>query len=353
MSPRATYPIDTGDESDVFVIMRKVHWYVDDLIANHLHRRGIRTAERRVLDALYFSHHRGAEEMPTPAICELVPTLPPQTAASVLARLESRRRNADETDGANGNGRRRGKASNPPEGLVAASQSGRTKFWRLTETGIQTRAAYCKDVERQLQVFYDSRKGRASNPLLDRVPAALDYINVYLNPSVDRSVSELRPNLVPTSPWSGLRRVHLYVSDSLYHAMRLTGVGPVERRVLDAIGYARKHKLDGLNLGTICRLNDALTRPVAQTAINRLVNWGWLKRIENDMKEHSTGRVLWSLTAKGDQAREAYKRRTILLLREVFDPEGNGRKLADLIKAAHDHRDGRLLPGLDYLKYAT
>ena len=335
------YSIDTSDDNHVFVVMRRAHWYVDDIIANLLYRRGIRTSERRLIDALYYARHRGVEAISTSALCDLVPTLRPQTAVSVLNRL----------------GNKSGRALVRDVDESRADERTRTKLWALTLDGVAVREAYCKEVERQLQVFFDSRHGQGANALLDRVPAAWDYINAYLTPVIDRlSTDGLGPTIAPTTAWSGLRLVHFYLSDTLYHEMQSIGIGPVERRVLDMIGYARKHGLpDGLNLGTMCRLNDAVTRTVAHTAVKRLVDWNWLaEKVDGNKTKHSAGRILWRLTDRGDDAREAYKRRTQLLLRQVWDPDCEGTDaLMAVAQEAHNQRDGRLLPGLDYLRSAA
>lgn len=333
MPNQTTYPINTNDDEDVFVVMRRVHWYVDDLISHTLYRRGIGTSERRLLDALQYARQRGVEAVSTSSLCDLAPTLRPQTAVSVLNRLE------------NQSGRT----------LVrGVGTQGRNKLWSLTDEGFSIREAYSKEVERQLQVFFDSRFGSSRNSLLDRVPTALDYIHTYRIPIVDRLIGgPIAPPFVPTTAWSGLRLVHLYISDTLYHQFQAIGVGHVDRRVLDVIGYAGKHGLpEGLNLGTICRLNDALTRTVAHTAVKRMVEWGWLaEKVDGNKTKHSAGRILWRLTDRGHAAREAYKRRSQLLLQEIYDPNRDcPDSLMAVASEAHSHRDGRLLPGLDYLK---
>ena len=327
------YPINTNDDNDVFVVMRRVHWHADDIIAHILWRSEISSAERRLLDALYYAKRRGLERLSTSALCDMTPTLRPQTAASILRRLTDK------------------------NGLSFVRDEGnhdRQQHWSLTDDGEQRRSDCCVEIERQLQVFYDSRVGSSRNPFLERVPDALEYIDAFLTPVIDRFCSgSLAPAPKPLTMWSGLRRVHFYISDAVYLHTQNFGIGPVERRVLDAIGYGRKNGLtDGLNLGTICRLCDAVTRPVAQTAVKRLVDWNWLSQtVDHSKNKRSAGRVLWRLTEQGDAAREAYKRRTQLLLREILDPNKvHGGDLFDLAVQAGEQRNRRLSPGLRYLK---
>ena len=315
------YPIDTVDDANVWVMGRRVHWYADDLIAHQLHKRNIRTAERRLLDALFYVDRCGIERASTAVLCALTPTLKSQTAASVLDRL----RRAELIGG-------------------DTSDGGRIRRWWLAEAGRKTREDYCGEAERQLQVLFDTRSGESVNALLDRVPAALDLVESRLFPRVQyHAAGEAVRPAPPSTPWSALRRVHLHLSDHLYHETELFGIGPVERRVLDALGYARKMCVPCLNVGTLCRLSEAVTRTVVQTALDNLR----MRRLVEMSGE--TGRILWSLTAIGDSAREAYKRCAQLRLREFWDPDQiHSAELLDLMRRAHEHRDRRLQHALGY-----
>ncbi len=329
MISTASYPVDTADDGNVWVVMRRVHWHTDDLIAHRLHQRGIRTAERRLLDALSYAHRCRLQPVSTAALCALAPSLKAQTAASVLARLN-----------------RTGLVEEGPQ------SDGRLRQWQLTEAGTQTREDYSQEAERQLQILFDTRTGGEANALLDRVPSALDLVYSRMFPRVQHhSKGTAEQTTPPSTAWSALRQIHLYLSDYTYRETELFGIGPVERRVLDAIGYARKNggPPHGLNVGTLCRLSEAVTRPVIQTALENL-------RESHVVEQHRIGdsrRSYWSLTETGESIREAYKRLTQIHLREVYDPDQtNSAGLLSLMRQAHQVRDRRLLPALNSSRYA-
>ena len=315
------YPIDTTDDSHVWVVARRVHWHADDLIAHQLHNRNIRTTDRRLLDAMYYTHACGQERATTAALCALAPMFKIQTASSILERL-------------------RGK------GLVGrgTAADGRTREWWLTSDGHELRKDYCGEAERQLQNTFDTRSGLTSNILLDRVPAALDLVDGRLFPRVQHhAAGDAKQPDPPSTLWSALRRVHLHITDCLYHETETYGIGPVERRVLDALGYARKMEVSCLNVGTMCRLSEAVTRTVVQTALENLRSGGLVSRTARD------GRNLWALTSTGDLFRESYKRATQLRLRETYDPDGRHTdELLTLMRRAHQSRDRRLQQALAY-----
>lgn len=320
--------VDTMSDSRVWVMMRRVHCHVNDLVANRLHQRMVSTTDRRILDALDYARICGLESVPVSTLCAMIPILlKPQTAASALTRLNDR-------------------------GLVEMADCGPgLKHWRLTEQGRATRHDYGYEVEQLLRQIYGPADG-LTETLLARARAAVDYMNERMVPVLEFEGGlgvDLPP--VPSTDWSALRRIHFYINDLICREIEPFGVGRIERRVLDSLGYARKHEVDGgLNIGTICRLNEAVNRQVVQTSLERMVQQRWIvKNTDTSKKAGSRSRIRWDLTEKGTSIRETYKHFAQDKLHEIIDIDDNyGQELLALSWRAHHHRDSRCRPVIEH-----
>lgn len=331
MSSIERYPIDTVSDNKVWVMMRRVHFHISDLVANQLHRRMIATTDRRILDALDYADISGLSSVSVSTLCAMVPILlRPQTAGSALVRLSER----DLVDRAD----------------VEESSN----HWQLTDRGHETRIDYGREVEQLLSRLLGPDEDPLTEILLHQAGLATGSMNDRLLPVLEFAGGlDAHAAPEPSTGWSALRRIHFYIDDLIYREIEPFGVGRVERRVLDSLGYARKHGIiGGLNVGTICRLNEAVSRQVVETALARMAAQHWVvKHIDPTKKVGSRLRQRWDLTAKGETIRETYKRYAQVRLREVIDLDEDHRaSLLELARRAHHHRDSRCLPVIDYFQ---
>jgi DNA-binding MarR family transcriptional regulator len=326
VSLRGRVEPDPADAESPWTSLRRVHFYIDDLVFWEIERLGIGLIERRVLDTLAFAEAQGARDgIPVAAICDLIPPRTnPQTVGSALERM-----------------RELGWVE------ILDSSMSRGRRWRLSARGREVRRA-CKDiVEMILQENYHKATDQQLEALLDFGQAAMEFMDTKLAPVVHRAdpaasigAPARRPN------WAALRRTHFYINDLIFTEVEPIGVGANERRVLDALGFAAHHGArSGVTVKTICDLIAAPLRPqAASSVLQRMETWGWVAANNDERSGRRRGRR-WHLSDGGRHIRGVYKEFAEVVMRDVY-----GRRAPDLgellalAQTAERHRSVRLEP---------
>ncbi len=323
-----------------WVVLRRVHFYISDLVvaATRPHRVGV--IERRLLDALDYVEKSGAGGgVSVATICAIIqaPTKY-QTAVSALDRMQGHGwvmsfERADSEE--------RSRRSN--------------LLWQLTPSGRNVRETYGKITESIMKSVYAEAEVSRRERLFQHGELAVEYMNERVGAILDVSEGPTTGDFDPKM-WAALRRTHFYINDLIFREIEPVGVGLVERRVLDAISFARKHgAVDGIDVATMCRLNEALSRQNAISALERMANRQWVARAENGSA--SQGRVPWRLIEKGDKVRKNYKRYTEYKLREVYETghehTAEPTDMLELAQSAQAYRNERLVPVVEQYLHAT
>ncbi|MCP3988820.1 MAG: hypothetical protein GY724_07090 [Actinomycetia bacterium] len=307
--------------------LRRVHFYISDLVFRDLHPLGVGVIERRVLDALAFAEARGATDgMPVAAICKLIPPrTTPQTVGSVLERM---------------------KDVGWVELLGASASKGRGRHWRLSERGRQLRTVGKQIIEMILQENYHRATTQQREALLTFGQAAAEFMDSRLVPVVHRAdpAASVEPQRRPN--WAALRRSHFYINDLIFTEVEPIGVGVVERRILDALGFAaHQGAVDGITTKTVCDLISAPVRAqAAASVLGRIQDWGWVESHEMKRPGRRQERV-WLLTESGRAIRAMYKEYAESVIRDVYGRRADD--LGDLLalaETAERHRNVRLEP---------
>lgn len=319
-----------GDEK-WWVVLRRVHFYISDLIvaATRPHRVGV--IERRLLDALDYVETSGAKGgVSVATVCAIIqaPTKY-QTAVSALDRMQ-------------GHGW--------VESFERADSGERSRrsnlLWQLTDSGRNIRETYGRITEDIMKSVYGEAEQSRHARLFQHGELAVEYMNERVRAILDVSEGPTSGGFDPKT-WAALRRTHFYINDLIFREIEPVGVGLVERRVLDTISFARKHgAVGGIDVATMCRLNEALTRQNAISALDRMAARDWVARC--DAVSVGQGRVPWRLVEKGDKVRKNYKRYTEYKLREVYEtghehmaePVG----MLELALSGQAYRNQRLVP---------
>ena len=322
-----------ADPEAAWASLRRVHFYIGDLIFWDLERLGVGVIERRVLDTLAYAETSGANDgLPVAAICDLIPArTKPQTVGSVLDRMKDL-----------------GwvEITEPSPGSGPGQGRGRGRHWRLSTRGRGVREGCKQIVEMILQENYHKATDQQLETLFNFGQAAMEFIDAKLVPVVHRAdpaavaAPDRRPN------WAALRRTHFYIHDLILNEVEPIGVGVSERRVLDALGFAAHRGVTtGITARTVSDLVSAPLRPQAATSIlERLERWGWVEGTDDEQGNRRRGRR-WALTDRGRHIRGVYKEFAESVIREVY-----GRRAPDvadllaLAQTAEQHRNVRLLP---------
>jgi DNA-binding PadR family transcriptional regulator len=307
--------------------LRRVHFYINDLIFCDLHPLGVGVNERRVLDALAFADARGATDgLPVAAICKLIPPrTTPQTVGSVLGRVQE---------------------LGWVDALEASLGRGRGRPWRLNDRGRELRAACKRIIEMILQENYHRATTEQRDALLAFGQAAAEFMDSRLGPVMHRAdpAASVEPQRRPN--WAALRRAHFFTHDLIFTEVEPIGVGVVERRVLDALGFAaHKGATDGITTKTICALVCTPIRSQAATSVlARMGDSGWVESHDIDPGSRR-GERLWRLTPGGQAVRRTYKEYAESVIRNIHGRGASDlRDLLALAQRAEEHRIVRLEP---------
>jgi DNA-binding MarR family transcriptional regulator len=323
--------LDTTSDDDVWVVLRRVHFYASDLILNETEAFGVGPGERRLLDALDYAVAVGRPSVSTSTLCNVIPApMKYSTALSTLQRMEEREWVTSRTENAS-----------------------KRQRWEITDKGDQIRELYGQISEQPLQQLYAAASQNLREHLFEFGRRALDFMNDRLVPVLD-AVEESEAQPLRIDHWRALRRVHFYLSDLIVRETEPMGVGMNERRVLDTFGFAHKHGVDGLSVTSIGRLNLVLTRQNILSVLERAQARGWVTQTS----PARTRNALWDLTDKGRRVREIYKAYAQLKLCEVYgmtygvsQNEEDGYRFLELTKAAQRYRDVRFIPVIDELRH--
>lgn len=325
-------PTAVNDDDPSWPHLRLTHFYINDLFFRETEPMGIGVPERRYLDALSFARKRGAGQGVTVGtLCGLMPpATKTTTAVSLLERLEA----AGWVE-----------ARKPADGK-------RGRLWRLTDEGADRRTEYNPIAENIFRKVYAGSTEELD--ILKRMgQSASTSRESRLSPIVGRVVDGRVDKHVHEPDWAALRRAHFYISDLFYHAAEPVGVGPIERRILDSLGFARQEgRLDGVTVATLCKLIQPDTQPqTVSSALSRMSERnGWIAPEElSDAADRRRGRR-WRLTEKGDKVRAFYKTAIEDILRDVHngaEPEDQA-TLLRLARSGVQFRDDRLRPILEF-----
>lgn len=318
----ANYPVDTTSDDNLWVVLRRVHFFAGDLITSGLSAIDVNTSERRILDALDDAESRGHASVSTATLCVIViPSPKPSTALSTLRRMRAR-------------------------GWVESTGDNNGQHWSLAPGGRETRRLYGQIAEQiQEQIYAEANK--IVRPHLNRFGhRALTFMDERVVPILDGvAVTEAQPR--PRTTWAALRRVHFHLSDRIAQETASMDVGMNERRVLDALGLTRKKAIEygvempGLSVATFCRLNPALTRQIVLSTLEKAEARHWVAKT----RPTSPRGWLWDLTPKGVKIRETYKRYAQHKLREVYELNNDDQLLfRQLTLSAQAYRNARLEP---------
>lgn len=318
----------TTDNGSTWASLRRVHFYVNDLIVRDLDRIGVSVLDRRVLDALEFAEERGADDgIPVATMCDLISPKPkPQTVGSALDRMSSM-------------------------GWVEAhsrSTGGRRgRRWRLLPVGHEVRSAYKSIAETTLQEIYSGATERQQETLLAHGLSAMKFMDDELGPVVDSQEPAAWVDAKRAPTWAALRGSHFFLNDVILNRAQRLGVDVIERRILDSLGFAQHRGLsDGISIATICALVPPPMRPQTASAIlDRIKALGWVDLHRADS--------LWRLTDKGQGIRADYKAFAEQQLELVYGQtrtkgELRTAELLELAYSAERHRNARLEPILRF-----
>ena len=321
----STSPAEGADGP--WAALRRVHFYINDLIFWDLHPLGVGVNERRVLDALAFADARGAVDgLPVAAICNLIPPrTTPQTVGSVLERMRD---------------------LGWVEALEASLGRGRGRPWRIDDRGRQVRTACTRIVEMILQENYHRATTEQRDALLAFGQAAAEFIDSRLVPVMHRAdpAAWVEPQRRPN--WAALRRTHFFINDLIFTEVEPIGVGAVERRILDGLGFAaHQGATEGITTRTICALICAPIRSQAATSVlGRMRDLGWVESEDAGPSGRRQERI-WRLTPGGQAVRARYKAYAESVIRDVHGRgTGDIGNLAALAQLAEQHRTVRLEP---------
>lgn len=328
--------------------LRRVHFYISDLATETLESRGIAIPERRVLDGLaYVARFSAAGGVTVTDLCDLMPSgVKTQTATSTLARLEKK-------------------------GWVASSAvAGRRDrvrdkhLWHLTGDGHDKRSLYIDAVEQILKEVYAEafldgpqreRLKHLQSQAEERFSTAMNFIDERYLPVLELAggaVEEL-PEL-ERDMWAALRRTHFYISDLIYREIEPVGIGPAERRVLDALGFAySRGAVDGIPIAVICDLNRAANRQSVTMALERMSDTdsgagpGWVEQSKSVRAGRRRGR-LWRMTGKGLRVRRTYMRYARHKIQEAYELDDASQRSDDALlkiaESAESYRNRLLEP---------
>ncbi len=318
---------------DQWNILRKVHFFINDLIVDALDAMGVSVAERRVLDALaYVDRFDAVEGVAAADLCDLMPSgMKIQSASSTLGRLEQ-------------------------VGLVESSVQGRedrTKdrsIWRITHKGHQKRFLYISSAERILREVYadafdddhqvnnfklHQRRAARRFEAAQRFAIAMRHIDERYLPVLQLTHGSVCDDQrLERDMWAALRRTHFHVNDLIYREMEPIGIGPVERRVLDSLAFAYKAgAVDGIPVATICALTSrANSRQAVAMALERMSAGSpgspgpnWVEQGEPLSTGRRRGR-LWRLTSDGVRVRRNYSRYARHKIQETYELEQEDRE---------------------------
>lgn len=315
------FKVDTTDDNNVWVVLRRVNFYTGDLILRETEPIGVGVVERRLLDALGYAEESGRDWVGTSVLCAIVQApMKHSTALSTLQRMTDQ------------------------SWVVAQPKSDGSKRqnWQLTDSGRKVRSLYGQIAEQVIERLYADAGDELRDALFDIGRSALAFMNDRVIPILDY-IGQTRATELTTANWQALRSVHFYLSDLIVRETAPMGVGMNDRRVMDALGFARHRDIQGgLNVATICKLNAVLTRQIVLSVLDRASERGWVVKIES-----TKGRPRWDLTEKGASVREIYKRYAQLKLCEVYGRqwgEENGEAFLHLAQVAQSYRDARLEP---------
>ncbi len=323
------FKVDTTDDDNVWVVLRRVNFYTGDLILRETEQIGVGVLERRLLDALGYAEESGRDWVGTSVLCAIVQApMKHSTALSTLQRMVEQSWVISKAD----------------------SDGSKRQQWQLTDSGRQVRSLYGQIAEQVIQRLYGEAGEDLRDVLFDIGRSALAFMNDRVIPILDY-IGQSRATELTTTNWQALRSVHFYLSDLIVRETAPMGVGMSDRRVMDAIGFARHRDIQsGLNVATICKLNSVLTRQVVLSVLDRASERGWVTKIPS-----SKGRPRWDLTDKGASVREIYKRYAQLKLCEVYGRqwgEEGGQAFLQLAQVAQSYRDARLEPVLTSIRTA-
>jgi len=322
--PRGQVEIDT---SSTWPALRRVHFYISDLIFWDLDPLGVGVIERRILDTLAYAESQGATDgLPIATICDLVPPrLKPQTAASVLERMRD---------------------SGWVEVLSQGPGRGRGRAWRLNTLGREVREACKQIVEMILRENYHDATPQQLEALLSLSQAAMEFMDTRMAPVVHLAdpAASREPDRLPN--WAALRRTHFYVHDLIFKEVEPIGVGVSERRILDTLGFAEhRGAAEGITAKTVCDLIAAPIRSqAAGVVLERMQHGGWVEQ-RSRQTEGARSNNFWRLTDRGRHVRGVYKGFAESVIREVYGRQG--RELGILLALAQTterHRSVRLEP---------
>jgi DNA-binding MarR family transcriptional regulator len=324
--------LDTRSDNDVWVVLRRVHFYASDLILHETEVFGVGPGERRLLDALDYAMTVGRSSVSTGTLCNVIPApMKYSTALSTLQRMEER-----------------------SWVTACTEEASRRQRWKITDKGDRIRTLYGQISKQILQQLYASAEEDLQEHLFELGQRALDFMNDRLVPALD-AVEEIEAQPAPSDHWEALGRVHFYLSDLIVRETEPMGVGMNERRVLDTFGFAHKHGIDGLSVASIGRLSLVLTRQHILSVLERAQARGWVSQVG----PARTRNVRWDLTDKGRRVREIYKAYAQLKLWEVYgmtygvsQQAYDNDRFLELTKAAQHYRDARLVPVIDELRHA-
>jgi len=327
-APIKPFVVDTVSDDNIWVVLRRIHFFIGDVIEERFEPLRVGVMERRILEALTYAETSGTNELSAATLCVLIPVAPkPATAASALKRMEQR-----------------GWVTN-----TTRDDDAKTKLWLLTDEGRKIRELYRQiGVEAIQQVHADNGEHR-SLQLYRWSDLATSYMNNRVVPILDFAEG-VRSEPLQLDRWSALLRIHFYINDLIFREIEPVGVGQIERRIFDVLGFARKHNVnDGLDIATMCRLNEALNRQTGQAALERMLNLNWVSK--QSFTAAAGLRWRWNLTPDGSSIREIYKRYAQHKFREVYESavntEADRTEFLLVSQSAQAYRDSRLLPILD------
>ncbi|MEM7338279.1 MAG: MarR family winged helix-turn-helix transcriptional regulator [Actinomycetota bacterium] len=314
-------PATSGDWASV----RRVHFYVSDLIARDIEAFGIGVPERRMFEALHFgewvSHQDGVS---VAAICEMIPERPAaQTVASILDRMHTQgwvERLATKSAGPHGG-----------------------RLWSLSPGGREVRNEYKRIVEIVLQEVYSDATNEERAALLDNARVAMQQRHTLLAPVADPSA----PSDTPTrNNWGALRATHFYINDELLSRAKRLGVEVVERRVLDYLAFADdRGASDGVRLPALSAMIPGAPRlQTVESVLERMMLWGWTEKMEDAPSGPKRQAVRWRLTPRGHEIRVGYNGFAEVTLRQVYTDGGSTDRMLSLAAKAEQHRVLRILP---------
>ncbi|MEM7338280.1 MAG: hypothetical protein AAF467_06520 [Actinomycetota bacterium] len=306
--------------------LRRVHFYVSDLIARDLGAFGVYVPERRVFEALHFgesvSHQDGVS---IAAICGMLPENPPaQTVASTLERMRTQ-----------GWVEQLARKSVGPHG---------GRLWALTDDGRGVRDRYKQIVEVTLREFYSDATNEELSAMLKNGRAALALQNELLVPVADPSSPSDPPS---RSDWGALRVTHFNINDQLLARAKSLGVDVMERRMLDYVAFAHHRGAPMVSsAGVSAMVPGNLRIQSIEAVLDRMVDWEWVSKTVDTPRGSRRSVTRWCLTDQGRSVRDSYKRWAERTTAQVYagGHESDTELLLSLAAKAERHRNLRLEP---------